>query len=596
MPGRPRLAPSQPALMTPAAPSVTPGNGPHPDPGATSVALEADSSGKKFRIRAKRPAPAIYQEPATKFVRSSAPHQDVVVPFASVAPDAMEVNMVEVHNVCEIPAEPVKVETADFSNEDRHASRWKELSTLEGFDTYDITTDGEGALDCTWVEKVKNGQLDNRLTVRGFKQVIKASDLFFAPTGAESSFRLFLLLASKFGLDIEFLDVGRAFLHAKIEEGLIIKVIPPDEWREVHGWDKFWILKNWLYGLKGAPKGFGEWADTALLAKEGFKPLTADPCLFFHPEKQAFCFKHMDDFAIAAKPAEINSIYERWSAQCILKRSGTLKSGKWYEFLGILVCKTAQGFRLKNKPDMLVKIRKALELTGNVKIAATPRVKLPVEADDDVLLSPQDHSVYRTGMGLLTWFCRLRPDMLYALKCCSHFLAAPTKLAMKMLKHLSRYAIGSPDVELCIEPEPGWSWKLRTQVDSNWGNCEFTRNSTTGCLVRLFGVALTFRCVTQAVPASSSAEAELYGLGTGGSETLGISACLQELKEANVIEDVPVPDVESDSSAGIAAAKRQGLGGRLKHVDTRYMQIQSWIKLRRLAVTKSPETKILLTF
>ena len=49
---------------------------------------------------------------------------------------------------------------------------------------------------------MKNGLLDFRLTARGFKQLTTENDSFFAATGAETSFRLFLILAHILGLEV----------------------------------------------------------------------------------------------------------------------------------------------------------------------------------------------------------------------------------------------------------------------------------------------------------------------------------------------------------------------------------------------------------
>ena len=98
-----------------------------------------------------------------------------------------------------------------------------------------MTYDGNGAIDIAWVGKVKGGALDNRLTARGFKQEIGENDCFFAPTGAETSFRLFLLYAFVFNLEVRLFDVSRAFLHATIDPDLVVIVKPPPEWLSLPG-------------------------------------------------------------------------------------------------------------------------------------------------------------------------------------------------------------------------------------------------------------------------------------------------------------------------------------------------------------------------
>ena len=62
-------------------------------------------------------------------------------------------------------------------------------------------------------------------------------------------------------------------------------------------------------------------------------------------------------------------------------------------------------------------------------------------------------------------------------------------------------------------------FELDTHVDSDWAGCSKTRRSTTGFVIFLLGTAIECGSRTQPVPAMSSAEAELYAIGTGVSES-----------------------------------------------------------------------------
>ena len=148
---------------------------------------------------------------------------------------------------------------------------------------------------------------------------------------------------------------------------------------------------------------------------------------------------------------------------------------------------------MRNKPSLADKILKSAGLDCNSKTTALPGVKLPVEPGEDALLNAEEHHVYRSLVGLITFYSKLRADLLYALKLCAHKLAAPTVLDQKRLKHLCRYVNGTRDFEMRLEPNKSLPWQLVCPVDSNWGNCEQTRNSTTGAVVTLLGCPLVFR-------------------------------------------------------------------------------------------------------
>ena len=61
------------------------------------------------------------------------------------------------------------------------------------------------------------------------------------------------------------------------------------------------------------------------------------------------------------------------------------------------------------------------------------------------------------------------------------------------------------------------------QVDSDWAGCEQTRRSTSGGWIIVGQHPLQTWSSTQSVVATSSAEAELYGMNEGASRVSGSS-------------------------------------------------------------------------
>ena len=81
--------------------------------------------------------------------------------------------------------------------------------------------------------------------------------------------------------------------------------------------------------------------------------------------------------------------------------------------------------------------------------------------------------------------------------------------------------------------------------------------------------------------ALSSGEAELYALLRGVVEALGAMATAEELG----FDFKAAPRVGSDSSAARSVASRHGLG-QLKHVELKYLWVQSVIRQGRVVVRK----------
>ena len=84
---------------------------------------------------------------------------------------------------------------------------------------------------------------------------------------------------------------------------------------------------------------------------------------------------------------------------------------------------------------------------------------------------------------------------------------------------------------------------------------------------------------TQKTRALSSAEAELYGIGSGAIEGLGAAQLLREWQYKTV------PLLQTDSQSALAVCKRRG-PGRMKHIELKMLAVQEWLKTGRLRIHK----------
>ena len=83
----------------------------------------------------------------------------------------------------------------------------------------------------------------------------------------------------------------------------------------------------------------------------------------------------------------------------------------------------------------------------------------------------------------------------------------------------------------------------------------------------------------QASIALSSCEAELYSLMSSALETMAIRAWLEEQR-------VPLsspPTISTDSTSAMQLTGRRG-PGRLKHIDSRVIALQTWVGQHRFSV------------
>ena len=84
---------------------------------------------------------------------------------------------------------------------------------------------------------------------------------------------------------------------------------------------------------------------------------------------------------------------------------------------------------------------------------------------------------------------------------------------------------------------------------------------------------------TQATPALSSCEAELYAIGSGCVESLGLRSLLLEVGVRTAVV------IKTDSSSAKAVANRRG-PGRMKHIQLRMLAVQGWVKDKLLLLSK----------
>eukprot|EP00971_Amphidinium_carterae_P349096 6490844-Amphidinium_carterae.2 len=155
---------------------------------------------------------------------------------------------------------------------------------------------------------------------------------------------------------------------------------------------------------------------------------------------------------------------------------------------------------------------------------------------------------------------------------------------MTQLKHLLRYISGTKDYAIQLQPKAPQATQqgllpttISTFSDSDWAGCIATRKSTSGFMITLFNIPISWASRTQSTIATSSAEAELYAIGSSVAESIFIKQILEEINNPsfdNVHIDI---NVMTDSSAGKSMATRQGISKKGKHIMMRYLFVQDLV-------------------
>ena len=110
-------------------------------------------------------------------------------------------------------------------------------------------------------------------------------------------------------------------------------------------------------------------------------------------------------------------------------------------------------------------------------------------------------------------------------------------------------------------------------MDSNWAGDLLGRKGTTGVIVRRGKHLQRHMSCLRTIVALSSGEAECHALIRGACTNMELQSHYQDWTI-----DVPI-QMYKDSSAARSVARRRGIGGRLRHLQTRHLWLQSRVAL-----------------
>ena len=181
-----------------------------------------------------------------------------------------------------------------------------------------------------------------------------------------------------------------------------------------------------------------------------------------------------------------------------------------------------------------------------------PSMKNAGESDKVLVKCAQLIKEFRGMAATANYSSADRVDIQFSAKELRRSMAGPTRGSFKKLKHLARYLVLVPEVELFYENQ-AMPKEMDTHGDSDWAGCLGTRKSTSGGFAVLGKHLIKSWSSTQSTIALSSGEAGFYAIVEGASRSLGIKALMDDMgMEVEVV-------LKSDSSAGRAIRLRKVL-------------------------------------
>jgi hypothetical protein len=151
-------------------------------------------------------------------------------------------------------------------------------------------------------ENGKEIKLKARLVIQGYKQnYLEDFNEIYAPVSKLTTLRTFFSIANHFNMKMQQIDVKTAFLNAKLNDEIYIEIpwgIDPEEELEklpsthplrINYTGKAHELKlrvnKSIYGLKQAPHDWYNTINTFIINQLGYKPTSADPCLYYKNQR-----------------------------------------------------------------------------------------------------------------------------------------------------------------------------------------------------------------------------------------------------------------------------------------------------------------------
>ena len=311
---------------------------------------------------------------------------------------------------------------------------------------------------------------------------------------------------------------------------------------------------------------------------------TACPAFFCSCDGDLKGLCHGDDFCVVARQKQLQIFGEVLEKRFEVKQTGHIGFGlndeKELKILNrtIKIDVLNDEMTLEADTKLVENALESMKLNG-AKGVDSPRVRRNEEQtahiENSEKLTSVESTLYRSLVMKLAYVAQDRIYIAEAVKCLTRHMKEPRSGHMQELKRFGRYLVKNKRCVLTYARQTS-DETLQVHVDSDWAGDLLGRKSTTGVIVRRGKHLLRHMSCLQTLVALSCGEAEYYALIRGACTSLGTQSHYQDW-----MIDVPI-QIYSDSSAARSVARRRGLGGRLRHLQTRHLWLQSRVALGHL--------------
>ena len=440
-------------------------------------------------------------------------------------------------------------------------------------------------ITCRWVYDIKRNEQNEitlfkaRLVAHGFKQIHGVDyDKTFSSTAQMRSFRMTVMLACAFGLDIVQWDISNAFLNGTLEEEIYMEY-PPGYQGPLN--TCLQLLKG-LYGLKQASRIWNRRL-VEELKKAGLRVCKTEPGIMYHPTKRCFICLHVDDILAATSDKQLrDSIFKTLASAFLIKDLGEL-----HQYVGVNVVRTPRTIDLDQSAYLERVLQKFLHWL-ETKQAKNPnfpdklsKLDLPVTEEEWEELKKFP---YPNIVGSLMYAAvATRPDIIQPVITLSRYMSRWGEKQIKAAELVLKFLRGTYKDGIRYTVPLNFNGVLNIYVfsDSDWAGCVDTRRSTVGFIIYMCGGPIAWKSQMKKTIALSSCEAEYMALSEAGREIIWI---------INFLTEIGVkfnrPRIYCDSSSAINWAEDPIEHKRNKHIEMQYYYIRDIVAAEKVDIYK----------
>ena len=445
-----------------------------------------------------------------------------------------------------------------------------------------LVPDGAQILDCMWVYVYKFDKAGwlvkckARLVVRGDQQRRENGADTYAATLAGRSFKALLAIATRFDLELIQYDAVNAFVHAKLDEVVYMRM-PPGYGEK----GKILTLHKALYGLRKSPL-LWQRDFKGTLEELGFSVVPHEPCCMSNDG--ILVFFYVDDIVFAFRNHQRKRVEKVVKG---LKKRYQLTGGddlQW--FLGMEVTRDRlRRYSWISQKTHLEKLGRENGAFTHPKTPMTTTELLPFEGQ----VSPQEIKRYQQKVGSLMYVAvTTRPDVAFAVSRLARFLVNPGPSHHKAADRVIAYLKDTSELALQFGGEDD----LEVASDASFADNTRDRKSSQAFAIKLFGGMIAWRANKQDTVTTSTTEAELLALSQTAKEALYI---VRLLKDLTVTLDSSKVRIQCDNQQTIRLVNSElaTLSTKLRHGDIHNHWLRQECSRENIEVVYTESAKIM---